>query len=304
MPTKPFEPLLYRELRNVEAKETIKVASPLLQEEINYATNAFQRCQESSKGAPDEDLPVLTSYLHVIEMTDGIEALVYQCCSIPAIPLIRSAFEALLSIDYILEKDYRRRAFAWLVCYVHERLGQYELFDPSNPKSKEFSINLASDELNKYVKLPSFPNIPSAIKNLQSLLNNPNYRVAELEYQNLKSKRKRKPRWYSLFGGPSNLRDLAIQLNRGAQYELLYRYWSSITHADDISRFLTKTKKGQPVFKPLRNPENLGLISVIASSLILHATQHVMGKFRPGESRSLGSWYIREVRNLHLALTK
>jgi len=56
MPTKQFEPLLYRELRKVEAKEVIEIASPLLQEEVNYATNAFQRCQASSTSAKDEDL--------------------------------------------------------------------------------------------------------------------------------------------------------------------------------------------------------------------------------------------------------
>lgn len=55
MPTKQFEPLLYRELRKVEAKKVIEIASPLLQEEINYATNAFQQCQASSTGAKGEE---------------------------------------------------------------------------------------------------------------------------------------------------------------------------------------------------------------------------------------------------------
>ena len=101
-----------------------------MQEAINYATNAFQRCQESSKGAPDEDLPVLVSYLHIIEITDGIENLITNSCSGPIIPLLRSEFEAMITIDYILEADYSHRAFAWLVGYVYQRLSQYELFDP------------------------------------------------------------------------------------------------------------------------------------------------------------------------------
>jgi len=305
MPTKQFEPLLYRELRKVGAKEVIEIASPLLQEEVNYATNAFQRCQASSTGAKDEDLPLLVSYLHVIEMTDGIEVLVAQSCPIPAIPLLRSSFEALLTIDYILEADYQRRAFTWLVCYVHKRLSQYEMLDHSHPKGKEFLAILAADEVSKYMKLPSFPNLAQAIQNLESLLiNNPNYQIADSEYQSLKSRRKRKPNWYSLFGGPPNLRELARHLSRGAQYDILYRSWSHITHAVDLSRFLTHTNKGSPAFRPLRNPEELKLVSEIASTFILQATKKMLGKFRAGEMASFGRWYAREAQKRHLALTK
>ena len=58
MPTKPFEQLLYRELAKESAREDIEIASPLLLELVDYATNAFQRCQTSSSGEPDEDLPI------------------------------------------------------------------------------------------------------------------------------------------------------------------------------------------------------------------------------------------------------
>ncbi len=120
MPYDEFKPLLNREIRKAEAREIINIASPLLQEEINYATNAFQRCQESAKNVvPDEHVPVLASYHHVIGMIDGIEVLISQSCIVPAVPLLRSAFEALLAIDYILEKDYHLRFFpGWYVMFT------------------------------------------------------------------------------------------------------------------------------------------------------------------------------------------
>ena len=40
-----------------------------------------------------------------MEMTDGIEVLISQACVVPAIPLLRSSFEALISMEYILEKE-------------------------------------------------------------------------------------------------------------------------------------------------------------------------------------------------------
>jgi hypothetical protein len=302
MPTKQFEPLLYRELRKVEAKKIIEIASPLLQEEINYATNAFQRCQESAVGAADEHLPMLASYLHVIEMTDGIEVLISQCCPIPAIPLLRSSFEALLTIDYIVETDYQQRAFAWLVYYVHERLKQYEMLDPSHPRGKEFLTTLAADKMSEYMKLSPFPKLAQAIQNLKSLLSYPNYQIANSEYENLKRRQRRKPNWYSLFGGPSDLRKLAGHLNRGAQYDILYRYWSQISHAGDLSRFLTKTSEGSPAFKPLRNPEELKQVSKLASTFILDSTMKILSKFRAGEMLNYTRWYEREAQKRLLAL--
>lgn len=303
MPTKQFEPMLNRDLRKVEAKEIIEIASPLLQEEINYATNAFQRCQEATKGAaPDEPLPVLVSYYHVIGMTDGIEVLVSQSCAVPSIPLLRSSFEALLTMEYILKEDCRRRAFAWLVCYVHTRLNLYEMMDTSHQRGKEFLAALAKDGLDKYMNFQSPPNITKAIQNLQSLLGNPNYKIAEDEYQRIKNIRKRPINWYSLFNGPSSLRELSMYLNRWSEYDFLYRYWSNIVHVGDLSHFLTRTKAGSSAFKSIRNHEELAQVAKFAASFILDATRLMLNKYRSGEATSLRRWYISEIRDRYLSL--
>src|SRR4030042_254458 len=64
-------------------------------------------------------------------------------CVNPAVPLVRSSFEAVLAMEYILEADYRRRAFAWMVGYAHARLHSYERFDPSTTKGKGFADAVA-----------------------------------------------------------------------------------------------------------------------------------------------------------------
>ena len=140
------------------------------------------------------------------------------------------------------------------------------------------------------------------INNLESLLNKQPYKSADDEYQRLKKIRGRKPNWYSLFGGPGSLETLAKYLHRGAQYDILYRYWSTVSHAGDLSNFLTQTDRGTPAFKPIRNNEEFKLFSVMASSFILHATMAMIGKFRAGENTSLGRWYVKEVRSWHRAL--
>ena len=80
MPTTPLESILYREFAKSRAKEIIDIGSPLLQELVNHATNAFARCADSAKGNVDEDAAPLARYHHLIEMVDGVEVLISEGC--------------------------------------------------------------------------------------------------------------------------------------------------------------------------------------------------------------------------------
>jgi hypothetical protein len=206
MPTKPLEALLYRDLSKVAAKDIISIASALLQELVNYSTTVFRRCETSATGAENEDLAVLMLYLHMIEMTDGIEVLISQSCPTPAEPLVRSAFEALLSIEYIIETDYIQRSLSWLTLYAHNRLDFYESLDVTTPKGHAFKKAMTDDDAGKNVNLPSPIKVQAAKLNLQNLLERPQFLAIEAEIKAGVLKRKRKPQWYQLFNGPANLR--------------------------------------------------------------------------------------------------
>lgn len=302
MPTKPLETILYRELSQVAAKDIIEIASPLLQELVNYSTNAFARCATSTSGKENEDLAVLSLYMHIIEMTDGVEVLVSRSCPVPAIPLVRSSFEALLSIEYILEADYVRRSLSWLADYCRKRLAFYESLDPSTARGKSFQKALSADKVVWNVTLPDLTEVQKAIANLQSLLARSQFHPIEVESKKCKKKDKRRPNWYRLFNGPRSLQQLAQHLKRDAQYEVLYRRWSTVSHAHDFSRFITKTTEGDPAIRGLRDPSQIKDVTIFAASFILNATRLVLGKFRPGEDTA--KWYKREVRKRFLLMTK
>ena len=247
---------------------------------VNYATNAFARCDTSASGKDDEDLAVLMLYLQVIEMTDGVEVVLSQSCTGPAIPLLRSSFEALLSMEYILEKDYARRSHSWLADYAYMRLAAYEKADPSTPKGKDFQRDISLDRAGKYLSLPDIGAVDRAKDNLEKFLSKPHLSPVVSEF----SKFKRRPHWYQLFGGPSNLRELARRLERHAQYEILYRYYSTAVHGHDM-RFLQVTEHGGSALF-LRDTAPLAHIAGMAASWMLSATRLMLGKFRPGEDIS------------------
>lgn len=299
MPTEPFQKLLYREYAKLDARELIDLACPLLKELVNHGTNVFMRCQaEAHDGQEDEYVPIFSSYLHVLEMTDGVEELLSESCVSPAVPLVRSSFEAVLGMEYLLERDYRRRAFAWMVGYVHNMLSFYERFDPATPQGKGFTQAIANDKVLNQINLPPEADPSSAADDMRQLLAKPQYQVAEAEYQRRKKRLKRVPQWFSLFGGPSNLRDLAISLRRGAEYEILYGQWSAIAHGHDAARFLVpRDTAGEASIYSLRNAQDFPQIALYAASHMLDATRALILRFRPGEGQSLGRWYLRDVRS-------
>lgn len=304
MPTKPLESLLYREFQKAAVKEIINVASPVLKELVNHATNAFMRCQDSPSGR-DVDLPVLICYLHVIEMTDGLEELISQSCAVPAIPLLRSSFEALLAIRYILMADYQRRSFAWLVTNIHDQIIRYEMLDPNHARGKEFQAALAKDEYVSHIKLPMTidDDLVKKINRLESVLTKSSYVEAEYEYQILRQKISGRPNWYSFWRGPTSLEQLSNEVGMAGFYQFLYRHWSRIAHAFDYSRFIKRGTQGQHFFQPLRDPNLVKEVSSFGSSFLLDATKKVIDKFRPGEKTSIAKWYEREIRNNYFKLT-
>lgn len=298
MPTEPYQPILYRELSIVALKDVIDVASPLLIELVNHATNTLIRCADSLLGSVDEDLALLTLYRHVIEMTDGVEVLVAQACAIPAIPLVRSSFEALLSLEYILEDEekYVQRSLSWLVGYAHQRLEFYERLDPNTEKGKKFAERAAQDFLLENLEVPDSNDISKAISNLESFLAKDHIQPIKCEWDN-----HRRPNWFQLFNGPHNLYELSNHVNRGGQYDVLYRQWSRVLHSQDLLGFMARDADGDAAIGPLRKPEKVREVVIHASSIMLEATRRVIKKARPDEN--ISAWYKREVMGSYRSIT-
>jgi len=309
MPTKPLEAILFRDLSKAEAKEDIETASQVLQELVNFATNALARCSTSTSltRKENEDVAVLALYRHIIELTDGIEVLLSQSCAMAAIPVLRSSFEALLAIEYLLENEsyYVQRSLAWIVSYTHKRINMYDRLDSSTQKGQEAKKLFDRDKVMtaSTMKFAPISDIQKAKANLQAVLTKPNIQPIEIEYlEQIKSKKNNNIQWYSLFGGPGKFRDLAQQLQRGGFYEILYRQWSTSVHGEDFSSFLDNTNKGNPAIRRLRDPAQIRDIANFASVFLLEATRLIIKKLRPGED--LATWYKREIQKNFLRLSR
>lgn len=299
MPTKPLHKVLYRELSIAKAQEVLSYTQPLFEELVNYGSNALIRCATSPKGEENVDLAPLALYRHILEMTDAFEVLISNSCPTPTIPILRSTFEATLSLEYILESNeyYVVRSLCWLASYVNRRITLYNSMLSSTQRGKEFASYIKKDKSVIDIPNPPADGVKSAIKNLENFLSREQFDEINLEFDSFGKSAK----WYSLFDGPKSLQELSYHLEKHVQYEFLYRQWSSVTHALDFSKFLGISESGESGIRGIRNPDRILEVSRFAATFMIKATRLLLENFRPGEDFS--RYYKREIYNLFQKLT-
>lgn len=302
MKSEPLKSILYRELSKAKNKELIEIASPLLIEIVNFSTNALMRCTTSSINSIDVDVAPMALYRHIIELTDAIQVLIIESCPNPSVLLLRSSFEALLSLEYIFENDsdYEDRSLSWTVNYVKQRLEMYERFDKTTERGKKYCELLKNDMHGFEISDQKSLEAKKEHEKLSAMLSKPHLEKIVSEYSKIRGK----PKWYQLFSGPNHFRELAIHLKRGGQYDMLYKQWSRKTHAEDLLPFLASDLEGNPMIGKIRESKQFKIYCNLSASFILNATRIMLNKFRLGEEKYYGKWYLENIQEDYLKLTR
>ncbi|MFC1917213.1 DUF5677 domain-containing protein [Chloroflexota bacterium] len=304
MPIESFEPILSREFAIGLSKPIIDVASPILKESVNWATNLYPRCQTSKAGEKPEAFSLLALFLHVIQSIDAVEVLVSNSCGTPANLILRSAFEAKLSIEYICEKKSQRRSTAWAVKHILQEIEYYKNYNPTDPKGTQFRETWDESNWGQFMNPQSLAEASKAMENLEQKLKSPQYADVYRDYQQLITNRNRLPEWYSIDEGPKNLWALAGYLKHGVEYEMFYKAWSKQSHATDTHHLLLPMPDGPNVLGPLRSPLVLVNVSTSGLVILLDTMMLVIKKFRPDEVTNLRNWHRKEIFDKQMQLAR
>jgi hypothetical protein len=294
MPTEPMKEILDRELSIAIAKPIIDVASPLLQKLVDYSTYLFARCNGSASGGPDEDIAVFALFHHIMEMIDGIEVLICSSSVSPCYTNLRSAFEAHLSMKFILKENYKQRSLSWLAEFIHRQIYYYQLFDPTSEVWRNVEEFYNKDVGTKNIPLKDPDEAHKEVDRLRSILNKEHFKEIEEEGRKLVNKKGEWPKWHKLFGGPISINKMAIELDEKGQYDILYGHWSSITHAHDFTRAFTDNFEN---VGRLRNSEDMYMVTLFASLILYDSARLLLEKFRPEEKLDFAKWFLREIQN-------
>jgi hypothetical protein len=263
----------------LDAKKLIEMAGPLLDEIVNYSVGVFRR-SISAQEPTDADLAPLVLYLQQMELTDGIRVLISQSCCEPTVPLIRSSFEVFISLKYLLTEDCKNRSLSWLYFDDRRKTEIYQQLDRESEKGQELSQAYGRELPD--LKIPGVSE--QQLNYIRKRSHNEFFEPIKQEYERTRRDRKiKKPKWYTLFGGPKNIQALAKSLSSEYMYITLYRNWSAFAHGVDSSRYIETLPDGRVVGHQLRRADNLLTYSFYAGSFLWMATDLMMNRLGPGE---------------------
>jgi len=294
MPTKENENFIPRNSNNPGVEKILGEYSTALDEIVNFGSNVF--CWSSEKIHGGEELaPLFFSFRHIFEVLDAISILVKYSSIEPCKILLRSAFESVLNIKYILQKDPAIRGRDFMTCYWHVAITNNRKADPDDCTHKELLAIIHKNASMKNFRFPEIPNVKNILKILTDHLASAEYAEAEQEYQRLLKLKDRKPNWYSMHGGPSNIIELAEAMDSRLEYELLYREWSGLVHGFDIiMNNVEVVDYGKVLASQIRLPTNAYDIICKAIQYGLEIIPPFIKYIVPEKMKEAQEWYDKE----------
>jgi len=304
MPTEPAYEFVPRHLKKEEPEvfELLAKFSEVLEEAVNFGSQVFKWCNESLEGNADKEVPLILLFRHVLELLDAVSILIKESSAEPCKLQLRSLFEALLSINYLLEEDRKERAYAFLVCHAFREIKTYKKFDPNTQQGKQFRGVLKGSILDD-LDFGGRYDLEKMANRKKELFKKEGYKEAYKELDTLRENGRKNPNWYEFYDGPRDLEQLAIHLNKREYYEIFYRYWSNYVHATDIiSGNLGKSDEGTYLMS-IRQPFEAQSIVSLSLTMVLEVYRIMINHYVPLNMVYYQNWYLENMQTRYKELS-
>lgn len=283
-----------------EHRRVFREIADAVEETVRYGSHTLKKSADSRSDWSTSRLAIILSFRHILEMLDSSSVLLRECSIGGLKPILRSAVEAFWGMEYIRGGDSERRALAYRVGAVHDQIAALDRMNPSSNAGKLLRKELASSP--SFIENGpdyTFPledfDTTDTVEKLKKALDEPPYQEIEIEWQRMK-KEIGKPPWYALFDGPRNIRALARGVAKGEWYEILYRDWSTTSHASDPFRVLSIRKSGETAIRLFRTPEEFQRLASLALSVGVAAIRIVTDAYIPEMRPALAGWYLEKIQ--------
>lgn len=257
-----------------------------LSESINYGLGLMGKL-EVREDLTIEQKIILSIYRKLIEQIEGNLILADQNLKSPSIVMVRSALETYLSLKYITQrkKFIKDRAISYYLGYLKNQKNEYYKILENPPTYVQFPNEQYRE---KIVKIDQLLQSPIFKKTLHQWAITKNT-------LNKKFKNNHEPKWYSLFKGPTSIKQLVNELNS----KTIYRYYELLSLEAHGYEALNGLRNSDIInepfsFKPIRTIENLDNFAGIARSFCTNATHEVIIYMSP-ESKEEYKKFLKEL---------
>lgn len=272
--------------RNSQTEE-LQNLSTFLDDTVNFGTHLLKWEIEKNL-ARKENVVYQTFFKNILENADGISILIKYSSVENTKLLFRVLIENILNLEYLLEKDSKNRAIAYIVCTLYKELNFFNKMDPQTDPGKEFRAKLKNDRVFKNISIPFSERIKQGVeKNIE--INE--FESAKKEYQRT-SKSRKNPNWFSLYDGPKNIEQLAKHLNLYYLYEGFYRGYSENVHGSNVLKNnLVETENGIRI-GVMRENQFANNISLEVLDCLAFTYHNFVQKRIPEKNEILEKWLV------------
>ncbi len=301
-----FRELIESGQRWEDYKGLLNDLSTFLVECVHFLVDGVTALQEADRSGQEHyHGTVLLLARHVAEFTDGVAVLCAEGCGEPSKPLLRSAFEAMLGVLYILEGDSENRGIAYQVAHAHRKIRLCRKM--CEDAELRTLLSECDQPLDRDVNASQLLDLDceSVIRDLEEMLAQDAFAPLDEAYRRKRTqcRGRREPQWFSLRGGPNNIRELAVYLDKRTWYDYLYRHWSTSVHASDAFEKIGRGQSGGPVIKPLRHPADVQLAISLGSTLCLATCSSIVDHCAPTRAEEFRLRWKQSLRKRHLELS-
>ncbi|MEK3992808.1 DUF5677 domain-containing protein [Robertmurraya sp. FSL R5-0851] len=235
------------------------------------------------------DISFVTLFSEFLTSLDSIVILIQKGSGDAIKPQLRTMFEQKLSIERMIHLGIRKGSLAYQVTSAKKRIKVYKQLDPNTQQGIAFRKKLG--EL--AVLIPNKSN-NIEIAGLEKLLAEEPFKEVNEEYERyVKAKNKKNPNWYNLYSDDkiTTLEQLAVELDRQSQYELLYRDLSSYVHGNGSIGRLVRYSEGISLNPTIRQFTNIPTLAIHTIMLVYELYRYILEEFSESEGKAFVDWY-------------
>jgi len=223
-------------------------------------------------------------------MIDAIEILLCRSAVHAATLQLRAMFEASVYIDWMLAGDRENKAAYY---YVHNllRLRLWAMrVQSGTAESSSFK-----DIMNK-VGLPVDETLgeegKDQVQEIDRVLSQARFVAVRDEFRDWKKRNGRRPAWYSPLG-VTDLRNMAINVNKEPLYVFLYGPGSEVMHASNYGQHI-RMQSGRITFYSIRHPKEFSTKVRLTATIAIDIFMKMLHEYREGECARFGQKYVEK----------
>lgn len=273
--------------QNKEIDKILNQMGTLVDEVVNFGTHIMEMCQKEEPFT-EVEAPIITTFTQFLTMIDSVSIVIRKGTSDGVKPLLRSALETKLNLEYFVKEEPKKGLLPYQVVHIRNEIDELKKRNEYTIEGKDFRKKLNGRKLNSY-------DTRNDIKMLEETLNTPLFKEVNQEWLRLKKLKGRKPYWHSLFNGPASVEQLATYLGQSFYYQIIYKDTSSLIHGGASMKRLQQKQNYFAINPGIRRLEEIPTLFNYTVTFAIEVYRVLLKKYNSVSFNEMDIWYSRTI---------